>query len=81
MWQRIKSFFKDSETIFFARLQMAVGIILEIVTTADPYLFAPIFGEYFPWFLLANGILTEYLRRRRDDTLARKPDEFHGEQV
>lgn len=35
----------------------------------DPNLFAPVLGDYFPWFLIANGLLTELLRRRRADDL------------
>ncbi|WP_011580579.1 MULTISPECIES: hypothetical protein [Chelativorans] len=77
MWQRIRDFFRDSETLAWARLQMILGVLLEVITTVDPYLFAPVFGDYFPWFLVANGLITEYLRRRRADDLKprhREPD-------
>jgi len=69
MWQRVKDFFKDSETVAWARLQMFLGALLEVITTVDPYLFAPVFGDCFPWFLIANGLITEYLRWRRADDL------------
>lgn len=66
MWQRIKTFFKDSEVIFWARLQLLLGAIVTAVTYVDPQLIAPLIDpHYLPWFLLANGIGTEYLRRRR----------------
>jgi hypothetical protein len=66
MWTKIKNFFADSETIFWARLQMLFGILIEVASTVDPMLFQPVFGDYFPYFLIANGVLTEYLRRRRE---------------
>lgn len=69
MWQRIKTWFADSETIFWARFQMLLGIIAGVVTYADPYLLAPVMGDWFPWFLAINGLATEYLRRRRADDL------------
>jgi len=66
MWTKLKAFFADSETIFWARAQMGLGLLFEVVTSVDPNLFAPVFGDYFPYFLIANGLLTEYLRRRRE---------------
>jgi hypothetical protein len=69
MWTKIKTFFGDSETIFWARAQMLLGILVEVVSTVDPTLFAPVFGDYFPYFLIANGLLTEYLRRRREEDM------------
>lgn len=70
MWQRIKSFFKDSETLFYARLQAALGLIAGILTYVDPSLLAGVMpAEWLPWFLLLNGLATEYLRRRRADDL------------
>lgn len=70
MWQRIKRFFKDSETIFWARLQAALGIIGAVITYVDPAVLQPIIpDQYFPLLLVANGIFTEYLRRRREGGL------------
>ena len=48
MWNAIKKFFKYSETIFLARLQVLIGTVLEILVVMDPALFAPLLGEYFP---------------------------------
>lgn len=70
MWRSIKRFFKDSETIFWARLQTSLGVIAASVTYVDPSVLQPIVpAPYFPWLLVANGILTEYLRRRREGGL------------
>lgn len=65
MWNKIKAFFKDSETIAWARVQTFIGLAAEIVTYVDPYLLAPVMGDWFPWFLIINGLATEFLRRRR----------------
>lgn len=68
MWQRIKNWFRDSETIFWARLQAMLGVLAGIVTYVDPVVLQPILPpEWFPWLLVVNGLLTEYLRRRRSD--------------
>jgi uncharacterized membrane protein HdeD (DUF308 family) len=67
MWNRIKAFFSDSETIFWARLQAFIGVVAGLVTYVEPTVLAPIIpSEWFPAFLVANGIATEFLRRRRD---------------
>lgn len=68
MWTRIKNFFAGSETIFWARLQAFIGVVAGIVTYVDPQVLAPVIpSEWFPAFLVVNGILTEFLRRRRAD--------------
>lgn len=70
MWTSIKSFFRDSETLAWARLQVALGVIAGALTFIDPSLLAGVLpAEWFPWVLLLNGLATEYLRRRRDDQL------------
>ncbi len=68
MWDRIKRFFADSETIFWARLQAVIGFGALAVTYVDPSVLSPVLGDakWFPWFVLLNGFATEYLRRRRD---------------
>lgn len=68
MWSRIKTFFKHSETIFWARLQMVIGAVAAIIVYFDPGLLAPVLpAGWLPWVVVANGIATEYLRRRRAD--------------
>ena len=70
LWQRVKRFFADSETIAWARIQAALGILAGIVTYVDPVVLQPIVPpDWFPWLLVANGVLTEYLRRRRENGL------------
>lgn len=70
LWQRVRAWFSDSETIAFARLQTALGFIAAAITVLDPQLIAPILpSEYLPWFLLFNGLATEWLRRRRETDL------------
>ena len=70
LWQRIRAWFKDSETIAWARIQAALGIVAGIVTYVDPAIIQPIVPpDWFPWLLVANGLLTEYLRRRRENGL------------
>ena len=71
MWQRIKAFFADSETIAWARIQAALGFAALALTYIDPSVLAPVIGDakWFPWLVLANGVATEFLRRRRADDL------------
>ena len=68
MWNAIVKWFKDSETIFWARLQTVLGFVAVALTYIDPSLLPPELQNmgWFPWFLFANGIATEYLRRRRE---------------
>ncbi len=62
----IKKWFADSETIVWARLQALVGFLAVVLTLVDPSLITAVLDpKYIPFFLLANGIATEYLRRRR----------------
>ncbi|MER9217853.1 hypothetical protein NKI48_02810 [Mesorhizobium sp. M0644] len=70
MWTRIKKFFSGSETIFWARFQAALGVVAAVVTYVDPQVLSPIIpGKWFPLFLVINGVLTEFLRRRRAEDL------------
>lgn len=66
MWAKIKAFFSGSETIFLARLQMFAGTTATVLTYVDPSLLQPVLPpKWFAVFLVANGIATEFLRRRR----------------
>ena len=70
MWAKIKAFFAGSETIFWARLQTILGAAAIAITYVEPTVRAPIIpSEWFPLFLFANGVATEFLRRRRADDL------------
>ena len=71
MWTKIKTWFKDSETIFFARLQMVVGAVVAglMALANDPSVSDAIKSimkpEYVPYYVIAFGVVTEILRRRR----------------
>ena len=66
MWDKIKQFFLGSETIFLARLQVFIGLVLAVVLATDPQMFtAYIPTKWIPLFLFGGGVLTEYARRRR----------------
>lgn len=66
MWQHIKSFFKDSETIFLARLQTLLGIISAAWLAMDHNAIAQyIESKWIPFYLIGAGIVTEIARRYR----------------
>lgn len=70
MWERIRQFFSDSETIFWARVQALLGVIGTATALIDPALIEPLLSPRgFAIYVLANGLLTEYLRRRRDEEM------------
>lgn len=74
MWEKIKAWFKDSETIFWARLQVLIGAIGAVLVTTD---LSPLVATGMPTkqqlilfgIVIGQGVLTEYLRRRRADDL------------
>lgn len=73
MWNQIKSFFSGSETIAWARIQVFLGGLAALITYFDPGLLAPVLpAGWLPWVVFANGIATEYLRRRNDPDMAAK---------
>lgn len=63
MWEDIKAWFKRSETIFWARLQVAVGSLWSvlIVTDLSPLLTNP---KIMAAWLIFSGFVTEMARRR-----------------
>lgn len=71
MWDKIKIWFHKSETIFWARLQVVLGILLGVLTYAlqDPNfnsaIAAVVEPKYVPLYLIGFGVLTELLRRYR----------------
>jgi hypothetical protein len=71
LWGKIKTFFKNSETIFLARVQMAIGAVGAVVTglMADARIDGAIQQilkpQYIPYYIIALGVITEALRRRR----------------
>jgi hypothetical protein len=89
MWEDIKGWFKKSETIFWARLQMVVGAIAAVwsqlsdpldtligyvnsVPALQQFIEKAVSAKALPLYLLALGVITEYLRRRRDPKLGKE---------
>lgn len=63
MWDKIKAWFRDSETIFWARLQMAAGTIWTVLVATD---LSPVLdAKYLTYWLIASGVITELARRSR----------------
>lgn len=73
-WNEIKAFFKYSETIFIARLQMLAGLLTAVVAAVD---WSPLFSftgfdtgftyKQTAWIgigLFVKGIIDELARRR-----------------
>ncbi len=68
MWVKVKAFFKNSETIFWARLQILTAAIVTVVATIDPTLFASYVPTgYLPIYIFASGVITELARRSRSN--------------
>jgi hypothetical protein len=75
MWEKIKAWFKDSETIFWARLQVFIGSIWSSFLGFDWALMIrdtpPTWREWaIAGVIVAQGGITEYARRRRAEDLA-----------
>lgn len=64
----IKNWFRHSETILWARIQILVGAIwtVAIATDLSPILNNP---KYLTAWTLFSGIVTEYARRRGTETV------------
>jgi hypothetical protein len=70
MWNRIVKFFKDSEVIFLARLQVFMSLVGAVAVSFD---WSPLATGTMPTrqqytlcgILFAQGVATEYCRRRR----------------
>lgn len=68
MWERIKQFFRGSETIFWARLQAILGLMAAGLSAVDPAFVQELMTpRTFAVYMFINGLATEYLRRRRSD--------------
>lgn len=66
MWSKIRGWFKDSETIAWARLQMLGGAVLTVLSATDPSLFSQYIPDrWLPLYIVGSGVLTEVLRRLR----------------
>ncbi|MER8464184.1 hypothetical protein [Mesorhizobium sp. M1396] len=67
MWRsNIRAWFKDSETIAWARLQMLGGAVLAVIAAMDPSLFNQYIPErWLPLYVIGAGVVTEVARRVR----------------
>lgn len=68
-WDNTKAFFKRSEVIFYSRLQVVSGFFLAVFTGIDWTTVTMKLDDakqslYIAGGLIANGIITEALRRR-----------------
>lgn len=58
----IKNWFRHSETIMWARIQVAAGIIWTVLSASD---LSPLLNpKYLTYWLIVNGVISEWLRRR-----------------
>ena len=70
MWNKIKSWFKNSITILWARMQVLAGLIaaLLMALASDPNVSGAIQTalqpKYLPYYVIAIGLITEIARRR-----------------
>jgi hypothetical protein len=70
MWNKTKAWFKNSVTIVWARLQVLAGIAAASLMTlaTDPHVTSAIETalqpKYFPYYVIAIGLITEIARRR-----------------
>lgn len=68
-WENTKAFFKNSETILYARIQVLSGFFLAVFSSIDWTTVTMNLNDakqslYIALGLIGNGILTEVLRRR-----------------
>lgn len=68
-WGQAKAWFSNSETILWARIQVAFGVVMAVLPTLNPMSWLDSsLSKTQRWVLaltaIANGLWTEYLRRR-----------------
>ncbi len=70
MWKKIKTWFKHSVTILWARLVALVGLLLAAGQSllGDPNINSAVQSilqpKFIPYYVIAIGIVTELARRR-----------------
>jgi hypothetical protein len=69
MWDNIKAWFKNSETILWARCQVAAGVVMAVLPSLNPISWldsalSPAQRWTMAGVAIANGRWSEYLRRR-----------------
>lgn len=76
MWSEIKSWFGNSLTILWARIQVLAGLLAAslMALASDPNVTAAIQvalePRFIPYYVIAVGLITEIARRR---TISRVP--------
>ena len=69
IWTIAKRVFSSSETIVFARLQLAIGALFSTGVVNPKSLEAVLPSNAMAWWLIISGILTAILRKMRDPEL------------
>jgi hypothetical protein len=70
MWNKIRSWFKNSVTILWARTQVLAGLIVAtlMALASDPNVTGAIQAalqpKFIPYYVIAIGLVTEIARRR-----------------
>jgi hypothetical protein len=76
MWSKTKSWFGNSLTILWARIQVLAGLLAAFLMAlaTDPNVTGPIQvalePRFIPYYVIAIGLITEIARRR---TISRVP--------
>lgn len=74
MWEKIKKWAKDSETVAWAKIQFWVGLLGSAFLFAADVIVGVDFAAWLkpgwlPLYLVANGLLTKWLRLRRTESV------------
>jgi uncharacterized membrane protein HdeD (DUF308 family) len=65
-WEFIASF-RDSETIWWARIQTVLGLVAGALIMIDPMMVPGLSPTAVVVWMIFNGIVSEVLRRNRED--------------
>lgn len=70
MWNKVKSWFKNSATILWARIQVFAGLVAAtlMALASDPdvsgAIQAALQPKFIPYYVIIVGLVTEIARRR-----------------
>lgn len=66
-WVALLQWFRDSEVVFFGRMQLLVGAIWSVLITVD---LSPLFSnpKIMAGWLIFSGVVTEMARRARESS-------------
>ena len=73
MWAKFVKTFHDSETIFWARLQVILGVLGSVALAVAHVVFSvdlsPLFSDprYLVAWMVFSGLVQEFLRKHRED--------------